>query len=90
MASNAMICAHNNVYNSAILGKDAYYFNNFEDVSALILSIDKSNHPSMLSSNAEKIRTIYSWDIITEQYLAHFEKIAGAIRYEKTVFKQVG
>ncbi len=90
MASNALICAHNNVYNSAILGKDAYYFNNFEDVSALILSIDKSNHQSMLTSNAEKIRNIYSWDIITDQYLAHFEKIAGAIKYEKTVFKQVG
>jgi len=90
MASNALICAHNNVYNSAILGKDAYYFDNFEDVSALIMSIDKSNHHSMLSANAEKIRTIYSWDIITEQYLAHFEKIAGAIKYEKAVFKQVG
>ena len=58
--------------------------------SALILSIDKINHQAMLTANAEKIRNIYSWDIITDQYLAHFEKIAGAIKYEKTVFKQVG
>jgi len=90
MASNALVCAHNNVYNSAILGKDAYYFNTPEDVAALILGVEKKLKQDMLKSNLEKIKTIYSWDIVTEQYLEHFNKIAGAIGYEKRMFKLVG
>ena len=89
MASNALICAHDNVYNSAILSRDAYYFRSPEEVSSLILNVDKATAGPMLEANAEKIRKIYSWDIITEQYLEHFEQISGAISYEKKIFKLV-
>ena len=34
MASNSLICAHDNIFNKSILEKDAYYFTNFEQISS--------------------------------------------------------
>jgi glycosyltransferase involved in cell wall biosynthesis len=86
MASNALICANNNVYNSAILGMDAHYFRTSLDVSELILNVNKSGSKALLSANIEKIRSIYSWDIITDQYLDHFMQITGGLKNENKIF----
>jgi glycosyltransferase involved in cell wall biosynthesis len=90
MASNALICANENIYNSAILGKDAYYFQSAEEVASLILKINKAELNIMLSANTEKIRSKYSWDIVTDQYLEHFEQISGTIKMVKKYLHLVG
>lgn len=83
MASDSLICAHDNIFNKSILGEDAFYFKNAAGVSALITSIDKKNHKAYLVANEEKIKYKYSWEKIVHQYLNHFEEILGK---EKTPF----
>ncbi|MEM7185547.1 MAG: DUF1972 domain-containing protein, partial [Bacteroidota bacterium] len=70
MASNALIVAHDNKFNKAILGKDAFYFTQTSNVSDIIQSVHtKTDHDAFLASNVEKIKTTYSWEIINNAYL---------------------
>lgn len=75
MASNSLICANRNLFNSAILGDDAFYFSNSEEVSDRIDSVDKSLYESWLKANNRKILEIYQWDKIIDQYEQHFKSI---------------
>ncbi|SFQ51526.1 DUF1972 domain-containing protein [Parafilimonas terrae] len=75
MASGALICAHENVFNKTILESDSFYFSSKEDVASLLCSIQKNDHPAILKNNMDKIKNIYRWDIITGQYEAHFRDI---------------
>jgi len=67
MGSQSLICANNNEFNSAILGQDAFYFKNKEDV-ANILNINKKNYEVFIENNIRKIKNIYEWDNIIDQY----------------------
>jgi glycosyltransferase involved in cell wall biosynthesis len=73
MASQALICAHHNVFNQSILGDDGFYFETSEQVSRLLQDEAKPVHRSMIEANTRKIETIYSWPVIIGQYIAHFE-----------------
>ena len=73
MASQGLICAHNNIFNRSILGKDAFYFENAKQVAQLISYTEKEKHQDKLEANNLKIKNIYSWAQIVNQYLAHFE-----------------
>ena len=65
MASYALIVAHQNVFNNAVLGDDAFYFSTPNDIQKLLTSnIDRAGYTYMLSHNAEKIKTCYSWNHI--------------------------
>jgi glycosyltransferase involved in cell wall biosynthesis len=75
MASNTLICAHKNIYNSAILGKDAFYFENSDEIAQYLIDLKKNDYTNLVSRNMDKIRNIYSWDIIIDQYLKHFQEI---------------
>jgi len=77
MASNAFICAHDNVFNKSILGEDASYFNNSYDVAHEIEKFDKHNPGSQekLKRNVEKISKTYAWPLIVQQYIEHFNLI---------------
>lgn len=69
MGCSAFIIAHDNVFNKAVLGIDALYFANETQLAALIKSIGhKNTHDYMLQNNLEKIRTLYNWDRIVDQY----------------------
>lgn len=78
MASHTLICANRNVYNQAILGDDAYYFQNSGEVADYMTRISRRDHEDIVATNYRKIIDIYSWDIITEQYLAHFREALEA------------
>lgn len=73
MASNALIAANENEFNSSILGKDAYYFKDSKEVKQILESIKKNDFekPKVIS-NIEKIRSLYSWDIIIDSYEKFF------------------
>lgn len=75
MGSNALICANNNEFNSTILGIDALYFTNSDDVAQYLNTIQKSNYNQYIKNNIKKIQDIYSWDTIIDQY----EKLFFAI-----------
>lgn len=76
MASDSLICAHDNEFNRQILGEDAFYFRTFSDVSN-VLKVSK-NHidfQNFIQNNRMKISEIYSWDKVINQYINHFVEI---------------
>ncbi len=75
MASSAFIIANDNLFNKAILEKDALYFNTIEDVQNSIEKHTKKEYLNFIENNLEKIKTKYSWEIINKQYLDFFEKV---------------
>lgn len=81
MASSALICANNNAFNRYILDKDALYFNNCDDVSNILASVDSLTtlHRNMIAQNRQKISDIYDWELIVDQYARHFNEISGKI-----------
>jgi glycosyltransferase involved in cell wall biosynthesis len=77
MASNSLICAHDNVFNKSILNKDGYYFNSSSEITEFINLIRKDkNKKDKLMSNRDKIKTIYSWDRIINSYNNFFKRIS--------------
>lgn len=78
MASQALVCAHNNAFNAAILENDALYFETAADVKKVIEEIQKKDYCNSLQANIKKIETIYNWEKIIEQYEAHFRNIASS------------
>lgn len=75
MASQSLICAHNNIFNRSILNDEAYYFDHADDVAGIIQkSFDKNNNDKIIA-NELKITEKYSWPIIIAQYISEFELI---------------
>ncbi|EDM34772.1 Glycosyltransferase-like protein [Pedobacter sp. BAL39] len=81
MASNSLICANDNPFNKYILEGDAIYFQTAQEVREHLLSVvyDEEHYQKMLKNNMAKINDIYDWEIITDQYAAHFESVKGII-----------
>ncbi len=75
MACNALICANNNIFNKAILGPDAFYFESEKDLRDLIdRNPSKKDYSTFIENNKQKIDTEYNWDIITEKTEALFKQ----------------
>lgn len=65
MASQALIVAHDNVFNRAVLQEDAYYFQDSHDIASLLnAGRPGSGEASRINNNLEKIKTRYSWECI--------------------------
>jgi len=75
MGSSCLICYHNNEFNKAIVGNDGYGFKTVTELSELINLTNKSENQTMIVANIEKIKTIYSWDIIIDNYEDYFKKL---------------
>ncbi len=69
MGSGALIAAHENEFNHAVLQKDAYYFETTKDVEQIIDSVKRNEkEEQMVQNNFLKIESQYNWPSITEQY----------------------
>lgn len=69
MACECQIAAHDNIFNKAILEDNAYYFSTPEAVTAIIDT--RNDEEAVIRNkqlNLQKIRTLYSWKNITNQY----------------------
>jgi len=77
MGSGGLICAHDNIFNKAILGRDAFYFTRADDITALLGRVRKDAHLDFVTNNRHKIQTVYHWPIIIRQYLTLFEEAVG-------------
>lgn len=75
MGSHALICAHNNIFNSAVLGEDGYYFAHASEVARLINTVDRSAEQGKITGNLQKIAHQYAHATIIRQYLDHFAAI---------------
>ena len=73
MATSCLICANKNEFNFAILGEDAYYFENSEQVSSTCLKVNnKMMEADKINSNIEKVKNLYSYKKIINDYFEHF------------------
>ncbi|MEO8173395.1 MAG: DUF1972 domain-containing protein [Sediminibacterium sp.] len=69
MASNAPVCAHENPFNRAILGEDAYYFSSAADITERIeTDSDGISEKIMVANNLVKISEQYNWPTIVTAY----------------------
>ncbi|CAG4995320.1 hypothetical protein DYBT9275_01608 [Dyadobacter sp. CECT 9275] len=75
MASQTLICAHKNEFNSTILEGDALYFSNSDEVKKVIDTAEKKMYLPYVSNNLDKIKNIYEWNNIIDQYENHFKHI---------------
>ena len=79
MATNCLICAHDNIFNKSVLGKDAFYFSNDGDLANVINDLKgKDIHADMLSNNIQKIRDSYNWQHIVDEYEKVFLNAMGS------------
>lgn len=69
MANKALIAAHDNIFNRAVLQDDACYFTNADDIRHYIEKISRGDREcSMIGNNTQKITGHYSWPDIIDQY----------------------
>jgi glycosyltransferase involved in cell wall biosynthesis len=69
MASKALICAHQNVFNHSVLGKDALYFTSDDDICQILKNENSySDKERMLENNLIKIKATYTWKAIADAY----------------------
>lgn len=69
MASEGLICAHDNVFNQAVLGADGYYFSSASQVTGYVNTLVKSlvHEETKLHNNRHKIEVQYHWPRIISQ-----------------------
>ena len=69
MGCSALIAAHNNVFNKSVLGDDAFYFSDSEQVTNIINTTgDKHLYRDKLDKNIAKINDFYNWPSVTDKY----------------------
>ena len=73
MACECTIAAHDNPFNRAVLGEDAFYFSDAGGVSALL---DSPEMPceAWKRRNLDKVRNQFDWERIVTQYEQVFEE----------------
>jgi glycosyltransferase involved in cell wall biosynthesis len=68
MSSKALIAAHDNDFNKAVLNADGLYFKSVIDVKEIIERGKENNKQIMIENNFKKIKEQYNWPIIVNQY----------------------
>lgn len=74
MGSASLICAHENEFNSSILGSDAFYFRTKKDVAEILDTVDKKVYRNYIDANLAKISNQYNWQKIINSYSDFIEK----------------
>lgn len=77
MASNTLIVAHNNAFNESILKEEAFYFDNAQDVTKHISTINKKDYMNFVKKNAKKISNDFQWHEVNQRYLDLMVKAHG-------------
>ena len=73
MSSSSLICAHNNHFNKAILGDDAFYFNCDKCVTSLLEKENIQERELYVHNNLKKIKKKYTWSQILNEYENFFK-----------------
>lgn len=69
MACSCTIAAHENAFNKAILTDNAFYFSRAENIRNIInLPVDNAIIHHRKEINLEKIKILYNWDRIVDEY----------------------
>lgn len=69
MGSNSLIAANDNPFNKGVLGPDAFYFANVQQLVDIIQKVkNKEDYSSYMDNNHKKIRDLYNWPRIVAEY----------------------
>ena len=69
MAASAVICAHDNHFNRAVLHEEALYFKNSDDIAKIINEqVWREKRDLWVKRNLEKIKNDHNWDTISKAY----------------------
>lgn len=74
MATGCLISANDNVFNKAVLESNALYFSDACEVAAQQKDLGLQNRFEMAEKLKNRIRTEFSWEKISSQYLTCFKK----------------
>jgi len=81
MGCSALIAAHDNPFNRAVLGEDAFYFSDAERLARVTSSAkEKSHYAQMLGANRHKIVERFNWPRVVEEYEAALGKAVRSHR----------
>lgn len=75
MASDCFILANDNIFNKAVLGKNALYYSDYTYVTRLLNNIEtlaETHKRSFIDNNLEVIRKEYSWDKLVDEHEKYF------------------
>lgn len=76
MACGALIAAHRNPFNEAVLGENAFFFSSPQEVTNLLDTVTPSDlTQTMIRRNTNAIREQYNWKSIAEQYELIFSQV---------------
>ena len=82
MASKALIAAHDNQFNRAILEEDGYFFKAGQDVKKIVESVNLGEkEEKMISNNFLKIKQHFNWSMIVKKYGDFIENCYQLSRY---------
>jgi len=76
MASRCFILAHGNQFNRAVLKDNALYYNNVDEVTALVNNIEENRekyHDAFINGELNDIRENYSWEHLVDQHEEYFK-----------------
>lgn len=69
MGSNSLIAANDNLFNRGVLGNDAFYFADVDQLIEIIRTVtSKHQYTTYLDNNHAKIRDRYNWPRIVDEY----------------------
>lgn len=72
MGCNALIIAHDNIFNKAVLEEEGYYFSNMIDIKNHLLEKNKLFEKEKLNTNRIKINQQYNINNVNSSYLSFF------------------
>ena len=80
MAAFCPIFAHDNIFNRGVLEDNAFYFSTSSLLAEYFwdLGLLKREVKEKSERNLEKVRTVYNWNIIVDEYLSLFEFVQKA------------
>lgn len=76
MASDVMMLAHDNQFNRAVLGENAFYYSDAASITNLLNNIDNivsENKERIVAANLKEIRENYSWEHLIDQHEEYFK-----------------
>lgn len=75
MASRALIVAHENPFNRAVLESNALYFSSAYEVSDIIRSDHSGVRKRFLEANLAKVDSVYNWEKVAKEHLRVFDRV---------------
>lgn len=76
MACGCFILSHDNVFNKSVLGENALYYTNEQEIASMLDDMDKtmSKKEGFVARNLQIIRNRYSWEKLADDYEKFFER----------------